>query len=107
MSSARSRWLRRTVVATALIAVGGLLPGSAQAAPVDLLTNANVRLDGAAASDNSGTSLAGAGDVNGDGRDDVIIGAKLADNNGRSNSGSSVIFGAATTVTTSTVVVRR
>jgi len=32
--------------------------------------------------------VAGAGDVNGDGRADVIIGASFADNNNRADSGS-------------------
>ncbi len=40
------------------------------------------RLDGVAAGDRSGRSVAGAGDVNGDGFADVIIGAYGADPNG-------------------------
>ncbi len=52
------------------------------------------RLDGDAASDMSGRSVASAGDVNGDGVDDVIIGAPNADPRGQSNAGSSyVVFG--------------
>ena len=44
--------------------------------------------------------MAGAEDVNGDGRADVIIGAFDADNNGRFGSGSAyVLFGKATTGT--------
>jgi hypothetical protein len=51
------------------------------------------RIVGEAPGDESGTSVASAGDVNGDGFADVIIGAPLADPNG-SNSGSSyVLFG--------------
>ncbi len=53
-----------------------------------------VRIDGAAQDDRVGVSVAGAGDVNGDGRDDLILGATGADNNGRDASGSAyVIFG--------------
>jgi len=74
--------------------------GSATPTNVDLNTlgAAGFRIDGAAAYDYSGRSVAGAGDVNGDGGDDVIIGAPDADNNSRSNSGSSyVVYGSATT----------
>ena len=46
------------------------------------------RLDGVAAGDASGFSVASAGDVNGDGYADLIIGANLADLNG-TDSGSS------------------
>ena len=54
------------------------------------------RLDGIAAADNSGASVSSAGDINGDGFDDVIIGAEKADPGGQSNAGESyVIFGKA------------
>jgi hypothetical protein len=54
------------------------------------------RIDGAAGYDSSGNSVAGAGDVNGDGFDDLVIGANGADNNSRSSSGSAyVIYGQA------------
>jgi hypothetical protein len=50
-----------------------------QTGSVDLLAQANVRMEGAAPSDLTGTSVAAAGDVNGDGIGDVIIGAEEAD----------------------------
>ncbi|WP_295626185.1 integrin alpha, partial [uncultured Nitrosomonas sp.] len=53
------------------------------------------RLDGVAADDESGHSVSGAGDVNGDGFDDVIIGAHGADPNGRDSGSSYVVFGKA------------
>ncbi len=53
------------------------------------------RLDGAAADDRSGRSVRAAGDVNGDGFDDVIIGASLADPHGKSSGASYVVFGRA------------
>jgi hypothetical protein len=46
------------------------------------------RIDGAAVNDQLGAALAGAGDVAGDGRLDILLGAPLADNNGRTDSGS-------------------
>ncbi len=53
-------------------------------------------IGGVAAGDFSGQSVSAAGDVNGDGFDDLIIGAPLADPSGRVNAGSSyVLFGAA------------
>jgi hypothetical protein len=51
-------------------------------------------INGAVLSDQSARSVSSAGDVNGDGFDDLIVGAALADPNGNSNSGSSyVVFG--------------
>ncbi len=54
------------------------------------------RLDGAAERDHSGGSVSAAGDVNGDGIDDLIIGAYRADHNGTSTGSSYVVFGRAT-----------
>ena len=52
------------------------------------------RLDGAATGDDAGVSVSGAGDVNGDGFDDLLVGALFADPNGNSSAGSSyVLFG--------------
>lgn len=51
-------------------------------------------INGISSSDYSGTSVSGAGDVNGDGYDDIIIGAYGADINGVQSTGASyVIFG--------------
>ena len=54
------------------------------------------RLGGASSFDSSGAALHGAGDVNGDGFDDLIIGASSGDPGGNSGAGESyVVFGKA------------
>ncbi len=53
------------------------------------------RLDGEEAFDRSGDSVSNAGDVNGDGFDDVIVGANGADSNGSYSGSSYVVFGQA------------
>jgi hypothetical protein len=54
-------------------------------------------LEGAAAGDRFGHSVAGAGDVNGDGYADLIVGAHSANPGGRDNAGTaSVFYGSAT-----------
>ena len=52
-------------------------------------------LTGIDAGDSSGTSVSSAGDVNGDGYDDLIIGAFAADPNGDSSGETYVIYGGA------------
>ncbi len=51
------------------------------------------RLTGVAANDLSGISVSSAGDFNGDGIDDLVIGARLADSNGIDSGMTYVIFG--------------
>ena len=67
--------------------------------PIRSLPSATFQTEmfGVAAGDNAGQSVAGAGDFNGDGIDDVIVGAPNASPGGVSAAGSSyVVFGAAT-----------
>ena len=62
---------------------------------VDLATlQGGIRIDGAATFDAAGAAVAGVGDVNGDGRSDVLVGAPFAGNNDLDSSGSAyVVFG--------------
>jgi hypothetical protein len=54
------------------------------------------RLNGAASADFAGAAVAGIGDINGDGYDDLVVGAEGADPGGRQTAGSAyVIFGKA------------
>jgi hypothetical protein len=72
--------------------------GKASNAPVDLaaLGTGGFRIDGIDINDYSGRSVSGAGDVNGDGLADLIVGAYGADVGGDSNAGESyVVFGKA------------
>ncbi|MEO1149186.1 MAG: integrin alpha, partial [Cyanobacteria bacterium J06638_22] len=66
-------------------------------ASLDLSTlngNNGFAINGVGINDLSGIAVSGAGDINGDGIDDLIIGAGLADPNGNSSAGTSyVIFG--------------
>jgi len=54
------------------------------------------RFDGLSAGDQLGWSVAGAGDVDGDGVPDLVVGAPCSDPNGRTDSGSAFVFSGAT-----------
>jgi len=76
--------------------------GTASTATIDTATPGawGYRIEGATASESAGVRVANGGDVNGDGRADALISARLADNNGRTDSGSVyVVFGKASTTT--------
>ena len=59
----------------------------------DLNGSNGFRLNGEAANDNSGWSASTAGDVNGDGFDDLMVAAPHADPNGDFSGSSYVVFG--------------
>ncbi len=75
--------------------VFGAAAGFPSALPLSALNGDNgFLISGIAPGDESGISVSGAGDVNGDGVDDLIIGAYKADPNGRDKAGESyVVFG--------------
>lgn len=82
--------------AAALLVAGALAARAAlpqQSGAVSLLNQANVQIDGAKAGDEAGWSVAGVGDVNGDGRPDLVVGARFASPNGASSGSAYVIFG--------------
>ena len=86
-----------------------VLFGKASSTPVDLaaLDSGGFRIDGIDASDRSGASVSGAGDVNGDGLADLIVGAYGAAPGGAAEAGESyVVFSAAVPLQNSVYRVR-
>ncbi|MEE9344772.1 MAG: integrin alpha, partial [Methylococcales bacterium] len=89
---------RRQIAPLVALSLAGLAgPALAQDAVVELssLDGSNgFVLNGVTERDFSGRSVSAAGDVNGDGVDDLLIGADGADSNGSSSGASYVVFGA-------------
>ena len=83
--------------ATYIVYGGASAPGTDGMLDLSGLDGTNgFTLTGIDASDRSGFSVSSAGDVNGDGYDDLIIGANRADPNGRSSAGETyVVYGGA------------
>jgi hypothetical protein len=78
------------IVIVAVLAV----PATAAGRTVDVPRRASIVLEGEHRGDLAGASVARAGDVNGDGRGDVIVGAPLANPLGRHDAGAAyVVFG--------------
>jgi hypothetical protein len=73
--------------------VFGKSNGFAANLDISTATEGIFRLVGGAAGDFFGNSVSGTGDVNGDGFDDVIIGARLADPTGSNSGASYLVFG--------------
>jgi FG-GAP repeat len=99
-----SKKLVASTIARSLLAPLGIasLPLSAMAADFapsislsSLDVTTGIRFDGIAAGDNAGTAIFSAGDVNGDGFNDLVVGARTADSNGTDSGSVYVVFGAA------------
>jgi len=88
--------LRRPALLAAL-GLAGWAPAGAASPPTlnlaDLDGTNGFRLSGVAADDRSGFAVSSAGDVNGDGLADLLIGANRADPNGSYSGASYVVFG--------------
>jgi hypothetical protein len=82
---------------TSYVIYGGATGANVALSDIEAGSTAGFAINGVDVSDSSGISVSSAGDVNGDGFDDIIVGAYLADPNGTSNAGTSyVIYGGAT-----------
>ena len=93
--------LRPLATAISALLLGGALQVQAQSFPpvlqlADLDGTNGFMLDGEVADDRSGTSVSAGGDINGDGVDDLIVGARYADPNGSESGRSYVVFGKTT-----------
>jgi hypothetical protein len=89
---------KRKQLYTAITLIISMGSAMAQFAPeIELadigVTGAGFVLNGVASTDGSGRTVSVAGDINGDGIDDLIIGASGADPNGSGSGASYVVFG--------------
>ncbi len=97
-----SSFIRASVRRSAWLVALGACPGAWAQFPAQVNTSTDLgsltngfTINGAASFDLSGEHLAG-GDVNGDGIDDLVVGAHQADSSGRANNGAVyVVYGAA------------
>lgn len=80
---------------TAYVVFGRSHGWSADISLADLDGTTGFRLTGLAEGDNLGAAVAAAGDINGDGFDDLIVGAPFADGGGEDGGSAFVLFGKA------------
>jgi hypothetical protein len=77
----------------AYVVFGTSSPATVNLSNSDPPTGGGFLIKGAAAGDQAGFSVRGAGDVNGDGRPDVIVGSPFADANGTDSGAAYVLYG--------------
>ena len=83
--------------ATYIVYGGASAPGTDGVLDLGTLDGTNgFTLNGIDAEDGSGRSVSSAGDVNGDGYDDLIIGARYAEPNGENSGETYIVYGGAT-----------
>ena len=85
-----ARGIRRAALTLRPLRRGGALAQPA-GDTADLKTTFVQRLDGAHTGDDAGDRVANAGDVNRDGREDLIVGAYTADAGGREDAGAAYL----------------
>ena len=90
---AAQRWATQAV-AGLLMTVATLAAGTHHAADAQTITHVPLyTFHGDGAGDQFGISVSGAGDVNGDGLADLIVGADIDDNNGNASGSARVLSG--------------
>ncbi|MCC7516953.1 MAG: thrombospondin type 3 repeat-containing protein, partial [Pseudomonadales bacterium] len=80
----------------ALVCSGAAVFAAGTSTNACTVASALFHIDSSTAGDNLGTAVAGAGDVDGDGRADVLIGLPKADVSGKKDAGAAVIYSGAT-----------
>ena len=89
------------IACLSFVSLYSMASGDALPAVVDL-SDADVTIHGICSGDKSGCCVFGAGDVNGDGIEDFIIGAYLGDPGGDSQAGESyIVYGSTSDIGTS------